>query len=160
MSEARRDQPEDEKSEKRKGKRKQIGYLQLEWICPQCHARNPGDKTICLTCGMPQPEEVGFVPPLHPTILTTGTAAEAAAALVEAGADMHCRWCGVRNRATARQCTQCQGSLAGGARDRRRTGIPGSLRQAGRALYVLPNHQSQRCALLHHVRRAANNRAR
>lgn len=104
----------------RKGKRKQIGYLALEWICPQCSSRNPGDKTICVTCGLPQPKDVGFVPPLQPTILTTGTAAEAAAALIEAGADIHCPWCGVRNRATARQCTQCQGSLAGG--DARQSG--------------------------------------
>jgi len=118
MSEPAREHSSDGKSdgknEERKGKRKQIGYLQLEWICPQCHTRNPGDKAICVTCGLPHPEDVGFVPPLHPTILTTGTAAEAAAALVEAGADIHCPWCGVRNRATARQCTQCQGSLAGG----------------------------------------------
>lgn len=102
------------KKQERKGKRKQIGYLELEWICPQCRTRNAGVKNICATCGLAQPKNVGFVPPLHATILTTGSAAEAAAALVAAGADTHCPWCGVRNRATARQCTQCQGSLAGG----------------------------------------------
>jgi hypothetical protein len=36
------------------------GFVQLEWVCPNCDGRNPGPEKTCQSCGAPQPENVQF----------------------------------------------------------------------------------------------------
>ena len=40
--------------------RRSRGFVQLEWVCPNCSTRNPGPKKTCINCGAPQPENVQF----------------------------------------------------------------------------------------------------
>ena len=40
--------------------KKSLGYVELEWICPNCDTKNPGPQKTCLSCGMPQPDDVKF----------------------------------------------------------------------------------------------------
>lgn len=100
---------------KRRGQRKQVGYVELEWTCPVCSARNPGPQKSCASCGAPQPPDAKFEPPLQATVLETGSKeAEKAASAVAAGADIYCPYCGSRNPASATVCQVCQGALSGG----------------------------------------------
>ena len=36
------------------------GFVQLEWVCPNCDGRNPGPLKTCQNCGAPQPDNVQF----------------------------------------------------------------------------------------------------
>jgi len=100
---------------RRRGQRKQVGYIVLEWTCPVCSARNPGPLKSCSSCGAPQPPDAKFEPPLQATILEKGSKeAEQAASAVAAGADIYCPYCGSRNPAAATACQVCQGALTGG----------------------------------------------
>jgi ribosomal protein L40E len=73
----------------------------------------------CQSCGAPQPENVQFVQPAEQKMVTDESAVKAA----QAGADIHCGFCGTRNPATATVCSQCGGDLK-----------EGKARQAGRVL--------------------------
>jgi ribosomal protein L40E len=90
--------------------KKSLGYVQLEWTCPNCDTRNPGARKICLSCGMPQPEDVAFEQPAQEKIIVD----EAKLAQAKAGPDIHCYYCGARNPANAQNCTQCGASLTEG----------------------------------------------
>jgi membrane protease subunit (stomatin/prohibitin family) len=103
--------------------RKTLGYVQLEWTCPNCSTRNPGLKKTCENCGAPQPENVQFEQPAEKKFLTDEDELKAA----KAGADIHCGFCGTRNPATATVCSQCGGDLAEGRK-----------RQAGREMGPAP----------------------
>ena len=92
--------------------RKTIGYSELEWICPNCNARNPGTLKNCTGCGSPQPEDVVFVPSTKQEILDDEEKIQAA----KAGADIHCGFCGTRNSSVARTCSQCGADLTEGKR--------------------------------------------
>lgn len=92
--------------------RKTLGYTQLEWTCPRCHARNPGPQKTCLSCGGPQPEDVVFEQPLKQDLIT-GEQAEQIAAQQP---DIHCGFCGTRNPADAPTCNQCGADLQQGIR--------------------------------------------
>lgn len=90
---------------------KQLGVVQLEWVCPNCGSRNPGPEKKCQGCGRPQPQDVEFVQPVAQELITdAATVAEATR-----GPDIHCPFCGARNRADAEACRNCGGPLAGGA---------------------------------------------
>ena len=95
------------------------GFIQLEWVCPNCNSRNPGPKKTCESCGAPQPENVQFYAPAEAKIIQDENVAKAAGA----GADIHCGFCGTRNPATATVCAQCGGDLK-----------EGKARQAGREM--------------------------
>lgn len=40
--------------------KKQLGYVEMEWVCPRCGSKNPGPQKTCTNCGGPQPKEVKF----------------------------------------------------------------------------------------------------
>ena len=40
--------------------KKKLGYVELEWTCPNCGTRNPGPEQSCVNCGSPQPDDVHF----------------------------------------------------------------------------------------------------
>lgn len=87
--------------------RRTRGFVQLEWVCPNCSTRNPGPTKSCGNCGAPQPENVQFERAAEEKAVTDAEALAAA----QAGADFMCPYCGTRNRATAKLCIQCGGDL-------------------------------------------------
>lgn len=99
------------------------GFVQLEWICPNCDARNPGLQKTCGSCGAPQPDNVKFQRPANEKLVTDKKLVQAA----KAGADIHCGFCGTRNPATAVTCSQCGGDIK-----------EGKARQAGQILQAAP----------------------
>jgi hypothetical protein len=105
------------------GRRRTIGYVQLEWTCPNCGTRNKGGVKTCENCGAPQPENVHFEAPSEKAFVTDEEQIKAA----QAGANIHCGFCGTRNPATAETCSQCGGDLK-----------QGKAREAGRILQTPP----------------------
>ena len=91
-------------------RKRTLGYVQLEWTCPNCDTRNPGSAKTCVNCGAPQPENVQFERPAEDKFVTDRQSIEAA----QAGADIHCGFCGTRNPAAATVCSQCGADLTQG----------------------------------------------
>lgn len=89
--------------------RRTLGYIQNEWTCPNCGTRNKGGIKTCKNCGAPQPENVQFELPAEQKFVTNEEQIQDA----KAGADIHCPFCGTRNPATAKTCSQCGGDLTG-----------------------------------------------
>jgi predicted nucleic acid-binding Zn ribbon protein len=90
--------------------RKTVGYVELEWTCPNCGGKNVGSAKNCATCGAPQPDKVQFQQGQNQQALTdTKKIAQA-----QKGADIHCPYCGTRNPADAQVCLQCGGDLKEG----------------------------------------------
>jgi ribosomal protein L40E len=84
-----------------------LGYVKLEWVCPNCGSKNPGPQKTCTSCRSPQPEHVQFQQAEQAELITdAGEIAQA-----KAGADLHCYYCGTRNPATAKTCSQCGADL-------------------------------------------------
>ena len=92
--------------------KKTLGYVDLEWTCPSCGTRNSGTVKSCRQCGTAMPQDMQFELPAQQKLDTT---AETAAG-VAAGPDIHCPYCGARNRGDATVCTQCGGDLSQGTR--------------------------------------------
>lgn len=88
--------------------RKTVGYVHMEWTCPNCGSRNPGTETICGNCATPQPDDVQFEQVAQEKIITDEKLIERA----KAGPDVHCPFCGTRNPANATQCSSCFGDLS------------------------------------------------
>ena len=103
--------------------RRTLGYIQNEWTCPNCETRNKGSAKTCENCGAPQPENVQFELPSEQKFVTDEASINAA----KAGADIHCPFCGTRNPATAKTCSQCGGDL-----------IEGKARESGRLMQAPP----------------------
>ncbi|NOT05407.1 MAG: zinc ribbon domain-containing protein [Anaerolineales bacterium] len=99
------------------------GFVQLEWVCPNCDGRNPGPVKTCQNCGAPQPDNVQFHRAADEKIITDEKVVEVA----KAGADIHCGFCGTRNPATASTCSQCGADLK-----------EGKARAAGQVLQAAP----------------------
>lgn len=94
--------------------RKSLGYVELEWTCPNCGSVNPGSVTVCQSCGAAQPADVEFHQPAEEKLIED----EEKLARAEAGPDIHCAYCGARNPATNTICRQCGADLSEGvARD-------------------------------------------
>lgn len=91
--------------------KKTIGYVELEWTCPNCNTENPGLQKTCKSCGSPQPENVQFHAPKQQDVLTDAQKVTQA----QKGADFHCPYCNTRNPADATTCSQCGGDLTGAA---------------------------------------------
>jgi len=87
--------------------RRTRGYVQLEWVCPNCSTRNPGPRKSCVNCGAPQPEDVKFERAADEQLVGDQEAIKEA----QAGADYVCPYCGTRNSALAKVCVQCGGDL-------------------------------------------------
>ncbi len=104
-------------------RRRTLGYVQNEWVCPNCETRNKGAEKTCENCGAPQPENVQFELPSEQKFVTDEKTKQAA----QAGADIHCGFCGTRNPATAETCSQCGGDLK-----------EGKAREAGRIMQTPP----------------------
>jgi len=92
--------------------KKTVGTIDLEWICPNCHNRNPGPEKTCLSCGAAQPVDVEFILPERQEISTDQQKLEAA----KKGPDIHCPYCGARNPQGAEICSQCGGDLKQGVK--------------------------------------------
>ena len=99
--------------------RKKLGHVELQWTCPNCGGINPGLEKTCQACGAPQPDDVEFEQASGQELITD----EEKVAKAEAGADIHCPYCGTRNPAGVATCSQCGGDLSEGA-----------LRKAGRVV--------------------------
>jgi len=91
-------------------RRRTLGYVQNEWICPNCSTRNKGGVKTCENCGAPQPENVQFELPAEKQFVRDESQIKAA----QSGADIHCGFCGTRNPATAETCSHCGGDLKEG----------------------------------------------
>ena len=100
-------------------RRRTVGYIENEWVCPNCQTRNKGSVKTCVNCSAPQPENVQFELPAEQKLVTDQDSINAAGA----GADIHCPFCGTRNPATAKTCSQCGGDLT-----------EGKAREAGRVM--------------------------
>lgn len=109
--------------------KKDIGYIELEWTCPNCGIKNAGLKKTCVSCGTPQPENVNFAMGSN-TDLITG---QETIADLSVGADIHCPFCGTRNKANNKLCTQCGGDIKDGIK-----------RQAGKLLQAQPSNPDTR----------------
>lgn len=105
------------------GRRRTLGYIQNEWTCPNCQTRNKGSVKTCENCGAPQPENVQFELPAEQKFVKD----EASISAAKAGADIHCPFCGTRNPATAKTCSQCGGDL-----------LEGKARESGRLMQAPP----------------------
>ena len=92
--------------------RKEIGYIELHWTCPNCQGINPGSEETCMHCGAPQPEDVQFFQPTRQELITN----EEKLADAAAGPDIHCPYCNARNRGDAETCSQCGGDLVEGVK--------------------------------------------
>ena len=88
-------------------RRRTLGYIQNEWTCPNCGTRNKGGTKTCENCGAPQPENVQFELPAEQKFVKDEASLQAA----KEGADIHCPFCGTRNPASAKTCSQCGGDL-------------------------------------------------
>lgn len=114
--------------------RKELGHIELQWTCPNCGGINPGPDKVCNTCGAPQPEDVQFEQPERQELITDKEVETKA----EAGADIHCPFCGTRNPAGAKICSQCGGDLVEGRK--RETGHVVGAYQTGPAAMVRCPH--------------------
>jgi Double zinc ribbon/Zn-finger in Ran binding protein and others len=92
--------------------KKTIGFVELEWTCPNCGNKNPGLKKTCATCGAPQPESVQFEVGQKADLISDAQKNADAAK----GADIYCPFCHTRNTADAQVCIQCGGDLKEGNR--------------------------------------------
>ncbi len=101
--------------------KKSSKFIQLEWKCPGCDARNPGPEQSCLSCGAPQPADVEFIAPVERKLVRDEKSLERA----KAGADIYCAFCETRNAATEKTCVQCGADLGEG--EKRKSG--GEVRQ-------------------------------
>jgi membrane protease subunit (stomatin/prohibitin family) len=91
-------------------RKRTLGYVRLEWTCPNCSTRNEGGKKTCQNCGASQPENLAFEQPAEKKFVEDAKGLAAAAA----GADIHCGFCGTRNPANATACSQCGSDLKEG----------------------------------------------
>lgn len=91
---------------------KKLGYVELEWSCPNCGTKNPGSQKTCTACGSPQPDKVAFQQGAQQELIQDAKKIEAA----KKGPDIHCPYCGTRNAGDAKVCSQCGGDLTTGER--------------------------------------------
>ena len=87
---------------------KTVGYVKLQWTCPNCGAKNPGPQKSCSGCGAAQPVNVAFEQAAQEELVKDTAEIERA----RSGPDVHCAYCGARNPAGSEVCTQCGANLA------------------------------------------------
>ena len=96
-----------------------VGFVNLEWTCQRCGSKNPGTTKICAGCGNVMSETDKFELPAQQELVKD----EAVIATAERGPDVTCKYCGARNAADAKTCSQCSADLTEAA-----------VRQAGQVL--------------------------
>jgi ribosomal protein L40E len=79
----------------------------LEWTCKRCGSKNPGTTKICSSCGNVMSETDKFELPAQQELIKD----EAVIAKAERGPDVTCKYCGARNAADAKNCSQCSADL-------------------------------------------------
>lgn len=114
--------------------KKNIGYVELQWECPNCGTINPGSTKICKGCGAPQPENVEFQQASTQQLISDEKRLEQA----KAGADIHCPYCGTRNPAGATNCSQCKAELS--QAEKRQSGRVVGAFQEGQVAKILCPH--------------------
>lgn len=87
--------------------KKTLGFVEMEWICPRCGSKNPGSQKTCTTCGGPQPADVKFQQREAQPLIK----GEEAEKIASARPDVHCTFCGARNKWDAVVCVQCGADL-------------------------------------------------
>lgn len=87
--------------------KKTLGFVEMEWVCPRCGSKNPGPQKTCITCGGPQPSDVKFQQREGQELITGEKAEE----IAQAKPDVHCGFCGTRNKFDAVICIQCGADL-------------------------------------------------
>jgi ribosomal protein L40E len=85
-----------------------VGFVNLEWTCKRCGSKNPGTTKICASCGNVMSETDKFELPAQQELIKD----EAVIAKAERGPDVTCKYCGARNAADAKICSQCSADLA------------------------------------------------
>jgi ribosomal protein L40E len=88
-----------------------VGYVNLEWTCKRCGSKNPGTTKICASCGNVMSATDKFELPAQQELIKD----EAVMAQAERGPDITCKYCGARNAAEAKICSQCSADLTEGA---------------------------------------------
>lgn len=86
-------------------------FVVLAWDCQNCDTENPGPEKSCTQCGAPQPDDVQFHEP------TEGFKKVTDPKKIEEAAsepDVHCGFCGTRNAAKNKNCTQCGADMKEG----------------------------------------------
>lgn len=114
--------------------RETLGFVELEWTCPKCGNRNPGPEKTCLSCGAPQPEDVQFEQVQGKELVVD----EELKKQVEKGADIHCAFCGARNPADAKVCSQCGADLTEG-KSRTQGKVVGAYKATPSKKIICPN---------------------
>jgi ribosomal protein L40E len=94
-----------------------LGYVELEWTCEHCGAKNPGTRKTCAQCGAAMAESEEFEVPEQIELINDEKEIQQAKSRPP---DIHCPYCGTRNLGDATRCKQCGGDLSGG--DVRETG--------------------------------------
>lgn len=84
-----------------------VGFVNLEWTCKRCGSKNPGTTKICASCGNVMSETDKFELPAQQELIKD----EAVIAKAERGPDVTCKYCGARNAADAKNCSQCSADL-------------------------------------------------
>lgn len=84
-----------------------VGFVNLEWTCKRCGSKNPGTTRICASCGNVMSETDKFELPAQQELIKD----EAVIAKAERGPDVTCKYCGARNPADAKNCSQCSADL-------------------------------------------------
>ncbi|HEY4690563.1 MAG TPA: zinc ribbon domain-containing protein [Anaerolineae bacterium] len=97
-----------------------LGYVRTEWTCTRCGTKNPGNRKTCASCGNAMSAQDQFELPAQQELITDQGELSRAR---RGAADLHCPYCGARNPADAKACTQCGGDLT-----------TAHTREAGRAL--------------------------
>ena len=92
-------------------KRKSLGFTELQWICSYCEGINRGTIRICGNCSAPQSAEVQFIQPSQERLIVEKEQVDEIRA---ESADIHCAYCGTRNVATNKTCTNCMADLSEG----------------------------------------------
>ena len=112
----------------------ELGYVELEWTCPNCGTRNPGTRKNCASCGAAMPKDAKFELPAQQELVKDEAKIQAA----QAGPDVICPYCGTRNAATASSCKQCGGDLKG-AQARFKGGVLGAFDETKQPDVKCPN---------------------
>lgn len=92
--------------------RKSLGYVKLEWTCPNCGTKNPGPQQTCTACGAAQPDDIQFEQSSQAEVVKDEKEIERA----QRGPDIHCPYCNARNPGGSETCVQCGGDLREGVR--------------------------------------------
>ena len=87
-----------------------VGYREMIWTCPNCGTKNPGSSRVCRSCGAAMPEETKFEQQANADMVRDEKIIERA----KRGPDIICAYCGNRNPAGSKTCSQCGADLSEG----------------------------------------------